>query len=86
MGNELIALLVTNIIAPWLVWFFARKKNIAEAQLIELEVVQEAIKIWRDTAEELQVQVKVLQTQMKELKEQNEMLRKEIHELRNERK
>jgi len=38
-------------------WFFTRKKNNAEAEISELDGVEKAIKIWRETAENLLAEV-----------------------------
>ena len=49
-------------------WLFARKKNNAEAKGSELENVEQAIKIWRETAMELSKRVDELSKEVEELR------------------
>lgn len=50
-------------------WFFTRKKTDAEAKGSELENVEQAIKIWRETAERLEQKVTFLEGQIKDLQQ-----------------
>lgn len=50
-------------------WFFTRKKTNAEAKGSELENVEQAIKIWRETAERLEQKVTFLEGQIKDLQQ-----------------
>lgn len=63
-------------------WFFARKKNAAEAKSVELENVASAVTIWREAAEELGKQLKLYNDQLFEQRAENEKLSAEIRELR----
>ena len=49
-------------------WFFTRKKTNAEAKGSELENVEQAIKIWRETAEKLSLRVDDLSREIDELR------------------
>ena len=49
-------------------WFFTRKKSNADAKGSELENVEHAIKIWRETAEKLSARVDELSLEMDELR------------------
>jgi predicted RNase H-like nuclease (RuvC/YqgF family) len=49
-------------------WFFTRKKSNAEAKGSELENVEQAIKIWRETAEKLSLRVDELSKEVEELR------------------
>ena len=49
-------------------WFFTRKKTNAEAKGSELENVEHAIKIWRETAEKLSKRVDELSAEVDELR------------------
>lgn len=49
-------------------WIFARKKTNAEAKGSELENVEQAIKIWRETAEKLSLRVDELSKEIDELR------------------
>ena len=50
-------------------WYFTRKKTNAEAKGSELENVEQAIKIWRETAERLEQKVTFLEGQIKDLQQ-----------------
>ena len=49
-------------------WFFTRRKTNAEAKGSELENVEQAIKIWRETAEKLSKRVDELSAEVDELR------------------
>lgn len=49
-------------------WFFTRKKSNADAKGSELENVEHAIKIWRETAEKLSARVDELSKEVEELR------------------
>ena len=70
-----IAGLITTFGGAFGGWFFTRKKNNAEAEISELQGVEKAIGIWRETAEKLTEEVK-------KLREENQNLYFEICKLR----
>lgn len=66
--------LASNIITASVTWLLARRKNIAdarkaeaEAKASELDVIEDAIKIWRDIAEDLKKEVQRLSDDNKAL-------------------
>jgi len=77
-------------------WIFARRKNLAEAQqseaqaaMSELDVVEKAIKIWREMSEQLTQElersrclIEGLKKQVDTLAEENQALRLEVAKLR----
>lgn len=72
---------ITTFVAGFTAWIFARKRNNAdgkkaeaEAEISELDSVEKAIKIWRETAENLLLELN------KKL-EDNRMLGEEIRKL-----
>jgi peptidoglycan hydrolase CwlO-like protein len=48
-------------------WLFSRKKQQAETVQTELDNVQKAVEIWRQTAEDLKKEVEQLRAEVKEL-------------------
>ena len=58
-------------------WFFTRKKQAQDVKSSELENVQEAIKIWRETAMELQKRVDEMEKEIKLLREEVETVHAE---------
>ncbi|MEJ5316780.1 MAG: hypothetical protein WHS63_07215 [Tenuifilum sp.] len=67
--------LASNIITASVTWLLARRKNIAdarkaeaEAKASELDVIEDAIKIWRELAEDLKKEVQRLSDDNKALK------------------
>jgi predicted nucleic acid-binding Zn-ribbon protein len=76
--NETLITAIAGLLTTFSAWFFTRKKNNAETKksevevkLSELSVVEDAIKIWRETAESLSKKVT-------EISNENEKLRCEI--------
>lgn len=51
-------------------WLFTRKKQAQDVKSSELENVQEAIKIWRETAMELQKRVDEMEKEIKLLRQE----------------
>lgn len=82
--ETIVITLVGSTSTGFIAWFFARKKNAAEAKSVELENVAAAVTIWREAAEELSKQLKIYNDQLLEQRGENEKLRLEIHELRKE--
>ena len=66
---------ITAMIAAFAGWFFTRRKSRAEGKKSELDVVQEAIKIWREMAVDLKLEIKCLQ-------EENRLMKSEVNKLR----
>jgi len=74
---------VTAIGAAFAGWFFARKKNAADAKGSELDNTNKAIVIWRETAEELNKQLENYMHEFTVLKEQNCQMADKIQILTN---
>ena len=66
---------ITALVAAFGGWFFSRRKTRAEAKSSELAVVQDAIRIWRETAQDLK-------NEILDLRKENELLRCEVNKLR----
>ena len=73
--DEIIIPSATGALGAFVSWIFGRKKENVEVQASEINNVQEAIKIWKDMAQELKEEVA-------ELKEKVEQLTTEVHTLR----
>lgn len=96
MPQEITQVLVTaatSTFAAFIGWFLGRRKQTAEAVNTELDAVQKAITIWRDTAAELRVEVARLKNEVgimaqriNELHEDNNKLRAELLQHRNQTK
>jgi predicted nucleic acid-binding Zn-ribbon protein len=79
--NDLLLAVVPTVIGSAVTWFFARKKNDAEAESVELENVQKAIAIWRESATELSKKCAELTEEIGKLREENISLKIEIKAL-----
>lgn len=66
---------VTGLITGFTGWFFGRKKENVEIQGSEIQNTQEAVKIWREMAQELSDKVKVLSDRI-------DVLTEEVHQLK----
>ena len=66
-------------------YLFAAKKNNAETNVLELEAVEKAVRIWRELAGDLKKEVEELRKQVNELIEENQTLTEEINKLKNDR-
>ncbi|MDD4374825.1 MAG: hypothetical protein PHG67_12985 [Bacteroidales bacterium] len=65
-------------------WFFGRKKTAAETKSIELENVSAAVKIWRESAENLSQQLSIYNKELIGLRKENSDLRDRLENLENE--
>jgi predicted RNase H-like nuclease (RuvC/YqgF family) len=75
--DEVILPSITGIIGAFVSWLVGRKKENVEVQGSEITNTQEAIKIWREMAQEMSDKVK-------ELGEKVDALTQEVHSLRSE--
>jgi len=75
MLEVILAILGSSTVSSAAAYLFARRKNKADAQLTEFDLVQEAITIWREQAESLKEQIE-------QLRAENKALRCEIAKLR----
>lgn len=56
--------------ASFVTWIFTRRKQTAEAEGSELDNVEKAVAIWRQTAEDLHKEINELRLQITDLKNQ----------------
>lgn len=75
--------------ASFVTWVFTRRKQTAEAEGSELDNVEKAVAIWRQTAEdlhkeinELRQQITDLRRQIGELQSENDRLIREIEKIK----
>lgn len=80
--TEVIITIASSFVTALVTWIFARRKNNADARKVEaeakqgeLDVIEDAIKIWREIAEDLKKEVK-------RLSDDNKQLKSEVHRLR----
>lgn len=71
-------------ISGFFTWLFSRRKYSAEAAGAELRNVQQAITIWRETADRFEERVTDLETRLAEKSKIEEHLRNEVINLRGE--
>ena len=75
--DDIIVPSITGAIGAFVSWLVGRKKENVEVQGSEITNTQEAIKIWREMAQEMSDKVK-------ELSDKVEALTQEVHSLRSE--
>ena len=73
---------ITSVIAGIFGWIIGRKKENVEVQKTEIENVSDAIKLWRETAQELKAEVAELKIKVEDLTNEINSLRTENIELR----
>lgn len=77
MDNMIVALsglIISNLITPLLAWYLIKRKHNAEAGNSELEMIQKALGIWRETSEKLASQIVLLENKITYLEESNRKL------------
>jgi len=82
MVRDIIVSLLLTAIGTISGWLAARNKNKAEAKHVELQNVESAISIWRNTAEALHNEVVHLRNECNALRTEVENLRKENRQFR----
>lgn len=75
--DDIIVPSITGAIGAFVTWLAGRKKENVEVQGSEITNTQEAIKIWREMAQEMSDKVK-------ELSDKVDALTQEVHSLRSE--
>jgi uncharacterized small protein (DUF1192 family) len=73
--DDIIVPSVTAGLGSFITWIFGRKKENVEIQGSEITNTQEAVKIWREMAQELSDKVK-------DLTERIDVLTEEVHQLK----
>lgn len=84
--NEVLITTVAGLITGFAGWYAARKKNIAETKVSEIDAVERAIKVWRDLSEDLQLRYEVLIKKVDALQTEIDGLRSDNKRLSNENK
>src|SRR5262245_1270950 len=87
-SNEVIINAATGIVTAGIAWYAARRKNKAETYVSELDVVERAVKVWRELGEQMQKkyealhdEIEVLRNEVKVVREENKQLKKENQRL-----
>lgn len=62
--------ILTGGAAAGFAWFFARKRNKAEAEAVELDNVEKAVAIWRTLATDLKAEIATLKAEVEQLRQQ----------------
>jgi cell division protein FtsB len=81
---EIITWFVSSFLTGLGTWFLSRKKQAKEVEALELDLVERAVKIWREMSEELKKRVDVMGEQINKLQEENTSLKGEVKTLRKE--
>lgn len=81
---EIITWFVSSVLTGVSTWFFSRKKQAKEVEALELDLVERAVKIWREMSEELKKRVDDLAGTVEKLQDENGALRGEVKTLRKE--
>lgn len=79
---------VTGLIAALLAWFFSRRQQAATTEMLELDLTDRAITIWRNQSENLWLEVGRIRTDNEKIRldldnvtRENETLKKEVYRL-----
>ena len=81
--DDIIVPSITGGIASFITWLIGRKKENVEVQGSEITNTQEAIKIWREMAEDMSNKVKELSDKVEALTQEVHSLRSENNDLKN---
>jgi hypothetical protein len=88
--NEYLFAIISTVIGSGVTWFFARRKNTAEAQGSEIDNVEKVIKIYRESLEnitvELTARINKQSTIIIEQAHEIELLKVEISKLKDKRR
>ena len=72
----------STFVVSFITWFFARRKNDAEAKGTELDNVEKAIAVWREMAESLELKLKESLDSQEKQREMNGLLQQELSEIK----
>lgn len=76
--TELLIPGIVSIMTGVIGFVFGRRKNVAQARCLELDSVDKAVKIWRETAENMANKVKELEERINQLQCENNQLKDDI--------
>ncbi|TKT89475.1 hypothetical protein [Dyadobacter frigoris] len=82
--TEIITGFLSSLSAAGITWFYSRKKQVKEVEALELDLVDRAIRIWRETGEALEAKVNKLEGRVNDLSDENVQLKIENKGLRKE--
>ncbi len=74
--NELLLVAVGSVFSSLITWFFTRRKQKAEVSATEVDNVEKAAAIWRESAE-------YLKKELEQIRTENSLLREEMKKLEN---
>lgn len=82
--KELLLILIPSLVTSSVTWLLSRRKYRAESQANELDNVQKALGIYRDTINDLKKELEELRDRINVVVTENEALGKQMEELRKE--
>lgn len=82
--KEILLIIIPALVTSLATWAFSRRKYRAESQANELDNVQKALGIYRDTIEDLKSELELLREKINVVVAENEALGKQMDELRKE--
>lgn len=80
--NEFIITTIISVLSGVAGWVVARRKNIAEARITELDAVEKAVTVWRELSEQLQKKYDMLLQRQDDLEKEMALIRKDNRELK----
>jgi peptidoglycan hydrolase CwlO-like protein len=82
--KEILLIIVPSLVTSLVTWFLSRRKYRAESQASELDNVQKALGIYRETINDLKEELEELRQKIAIVVSENEALGKQMEELRKE--
>ena len=80
--TEYIITTIISILSGVAGWVVARRKNLAEARITELDAVEKAVTVWRELSEQLQRKYEQLLQRQDDLEKEMQLIRKDNRELK----
>lgn len=65
--SEYFTTAITGILTALGAWYAARRKNLAETRITEIDAVERAVKVWRELSEDLQKRYEGLMERMEKM-------------------
>ena len=82
MMNEFVITTIIGVLSGVAGWVVARRKNLAEAHISELDAVEKAVAVWRELSEQLQKKYEMLLQRQDELEKEMQVIRRDNKELK----
>lgn len=76
--SEIITGFITSLSTAGITWFYSRQRQAKEVEALEIDLVERAVKIWREMSEELKKRVDEQGLQIEVLQSENGNLRLKI--------